>query len=230
LNNTKMISTNEGDTPLEISNRTGVSVKCLLKYNERLTSSTQAIPENSRVFLQKKRNGYRGKKKWHQVKEGQTLYHLSQLYGINQKKLRKRNRIDKGREPKVGQLVKLRGWKVSKSKAPKTMKAQDVEETDFIEDVKIDPDNKDTSKPKDETDTSSKDDEVEFLDEEIDLEETFDPYDEVLPVEEPLFHRVEKGETLYGIARYYGVPISQLRELNQLENNTLSVGQTLKIK
>ena len=40
---------------------------------------------------------------------------------------------------------------------------------------------------------------------------------------------VKKGDTLYGIAREYGVSVDELKALNHLTNNNLSVGQVLQI-
>lgn len=42
-------------------------------------------------------------------------------------------------------------------------------------------------------------------------------------------HTVSAGETLYSIARQYGVSVQQIQEWNNLENNTLSVGDQLKV-
>jgi len=215
VNNVRMLLASKGDTPLEIADRTGVDNKCIIRYNDKIDNKTQEIEENTRVFLQRKRNGYRGKKKYHQAKDGETLYAISQHYGISVKKLRKRNRIDEGREPKVGQLIKLRGWKVSKRNKPKTVKSTDVEEV--------------TPTEKDPT-TLEMEEEVFIDDINEDVEETFDPFDDDLPKEEPVYHRIEKGETLYGIARYYGIPIDQLRQWNQLESNIINPGDVLRVK
>lgn len=43
-------------------------------------------------------------------------------------------------------------------------------------------------------------------------------------------HRVEAGDTLYSLGRRYGVTVEQIRELNQLGDNTIGIGQILKIK
>lgn len=43
------------------------------------------------------------------------------------------------------------------------------------------------------------------------------------------YYIVKKGDTLYSIARTYGVPVNELKTLNNLTNNNLSVGMTLKI-
>lgn len=240
LNDAKMVLAEREDTPLEIAGRTGVAAKCIVKYNEKITSKTQAIPENSRVYLQRKRNAYRGKKKYHQVKEGETMYYISQAYGTSLKRLRKRNRIKDGYEPKVGSLIKLRGWKVSKRKAPKTIKASG-NDPEFIENTgKKNEDNKPTGNttttPTDKNTQPNNQNEVEFETgeeievEEVDTEETFDPFDEQLPEEKPVYHQVEKGDTLYGLSRRYGVTVDQIKAWNNLTYNTLSIGQRLRVK
>jgi len=43
-------------------------------------------------------------------------------------------------------------------------------------------------------------------------------------------HVVVKGDTLYGISNKYGISIEDLKELNNLRGNTISIGQTLKLK
>lgn len=43
----------------------------------------------------------------------------------------------------------------------------------------------------------------------------------------PEFHLVEKGEGLYGISKKYGISIDEIKSLNQLESEDLSIGQKL---
>ena len=47
-----------------------------------------------------------------------------------------------------------------------------------------------------------------------------------------IFHRVEKGETLYRISRNYGISVEQLQELNDMKKDDLliTVGQELIVK
>lgn len=42
-------------------------------------------------------------------------------------------------------------------------------------------------------------------------------------------HRVSQGETLYGIARLYGISVADLKQYNGLSTNTIYVGQSLAI-
>ena len=43
------------------------------------------------------------------------------------------------------------------------------------------------------------------------------------------FHVVQKGDTLYSIARRYGISVEELKRLNNLVNNTITVGQKLLV-
>jgi len=45
-----------------------------------------------------------------------------------------------------------------------------------------------------------------------------------------IFHKVKKGESIYSIAKRYGVDAKTIKEVNGLNNNNLKMGQTLKIK
>ncbi len=46
----------------------------------------------------------------------------------------------------------------------------------------------------------------------------------------PKNYKVRKGDTLYSISRRYGLTVKELKRLNRLKNNTISIGQVLKIK
>ena len=43
-------------------------------------------------------------------------------------------------------------------------------------------------------------------------------------------HKVEKGDTLYGISKRYDISVDELRRLNNLNDNVISIGQVLNIR
>ena len=99
------------ETARDISNRTGVPLTDLLVYNEDLPTG-YLIPEGQKVFLSGKKKAFRGPVDTHQVQPSETMYDISQRYGIRLEDLLKRNRMDPGEQPAVSETIKLRGGKV----------------------------------------------------------------------------------------------------------------------
>jgi peptidoglycan DL-endopeptidase LytE len=56
-----------------------------------------------------------------------------------------------------------------------------------------------------------------------------DPIGSSVPTDPALFHIVQTGETLFGIARRYGVTVGDLKTLNALTTDNLQAGQSLPI-
>lgn len=44
------------------------------------------------------------------------------------------------------------------------------------------------------------------------------------------YHLVVKGDTLYSISRKYGTSVARIKELNNLPNDTIKIGQTLRVQ
>ena len=47
--------------------------------------------------------------------------------------------------------------------------------------------------------------------------------------EQYITYTVQKGDTLYQIAKIYNTTVKEIKSLNNIINNTLSIGQKLKI-
>lgn len=109
INDVKVTHALAGETLMNIADRTNTSVNALLKYNEMLTSSSVTLPTGTRVFLQPKRSTNRGKETWHKVRSGETMYDISQRYGIRLDRLYERNRMKKETQPAIGEQIMLRG-------------------------------------------------------------------------------------------------------------------------
>ena len=55
-------------------------------------------------------------------------------------------------------------------------------------------------------------------------------YNKSSEIKEVLVYTVGKGDTLYRIAKASNLSVQELKELNNLENNNISIGQELKLK
>lgn len=111
--------TGEPITVEELARRVDLSVKRILSYNEQLNDGTQRVEVDKRVYLQPKRNSYRGRDRYHVVQENETMFDISQRYAIKLDKLLRRNRLEQGQEPAKDERIKLRGGRVSTSAIPK---------------------------------------------------------------------------------------------------------------
>ena len=77
------------------------------KYND--IGKKHFFKKGEIVYLQPKRN--RGNENWHTVRKGETLWSISQKYGIKLKSLRKKNNLEKGTHLRTGMKLSLR-WKL----------------------------------------------------------------------------------------------------------------------
>ena len=108
-----------GETPQEISDRTGIGIERILKFNEGLTKGNQKLKAGEKVYLEPKRNFYRGDKTFHRVKKGHTMYYIAQLYGVKLEKLYERNLMPPNSEPAIGEKVRVRGRTKKEADRPK---------------------------------------------------------------------------------------------------------------
>lgn len=105
-NRIQYIIVNERDTRSSIEKEFDLLPFELPRYNE-LESDFKLIPGRI-LYLQPKRDKAEPGKETHIVKEGETMYLISQQYGIKYKKLCLLNRMEEGSEPAPGQKIWLR--------------------------------------------------------------------------------------------------------------------------
>lgn len=134
-NDVRYVVAEEGESVEDIARRVDESVRNLISYNENLTTGNQAVNEGERVYLQPKRNSYRGRNKYHVVASGETMFSISQEYGVKLSKLYDRNKMNEGQEPAVNERIKLRGW--CKVKEAPRLRAVELEELPNFEDEPI---------------------------------------------------------------------------------------------
>jgi membrane-bound lytic murein transglycosylase D len=93
---------------LQLAQKYNLDLWQIYKYNDLEKTST--IKEGQRLFIKPKRR--RGPVEFHTVKSNETMYSISQLYGIKLKHLYRKNRMEKtDQEPTVGTKLWLRSKK-----------------------------------------------------------------------------------------------------------------------
>jgi membrane-bound lytic murein transglycosylase D len=145
----------------------------------------------------------------HVVKPGETLWEISQIYGIRLHSLKAKNRIYKDADLKTGMILKLQEYRKRNERIAyermsplRTGNTSNFQEAEKIAHTPPSTPISTPSPANSSIQTKTKD----------------------------INHPVKAGDTLYAISRKYQVTIDQLKEWNQLNNNNLSIGQVLIIK
>ena len=180
---------------------------------------------------------YQGKPVWHKVRPNELMVDISREYSIELQSLYARNLLEVGSEVAAGQLVKLRGGKVDKS----PMVNSDIFLSSPVPQVRsgqaffrADP----LLRPAGERPAASGALGKPVLSatagvEPLPLPAPSKPSGVSSPTltgsHPPSYHVVQKGDTLYGISRKYGVPVETLKSLNRLRSDSVLTGTVLRL-
>ena len=221
-----------GETLGALAARTGRGVRELTRYNEDLRRGS-ALRTGQRVFLQPKRNSFRGKSKHHRVGQDETLQTIADAYGLSTRALRERNGIGEEEEPRPRTRLVLRGKRrrsdvtsvvpagqryaalarrqrsaVAVSEAPPRTATRTAprRRVEVIRPAPVQRAAAPVSAP------------------------TAKPAAVVEPMPTPVRRVVvSPGDTLYAISRTHGVSVAAIREWNGLSGNVIRVGQELVV-
>lgn len=100
------IEAQEGDTYEAICADLGFKPQDLAKYNN--SDKDIVLSEGAIVYLEKKHRKAVEGYDTHVVREGETLYSISQLYGVDHRRLARRNKMRYNADVAVGVVLKLR--------------------------------------------------------------------------------------------------------------------------
>ena len=95
-----------GETLSSIAMKYDIPKSKLLEFNE--TTSEDDITEGDIVFLNKKKNKYMGAQDFYRVKEGETLYDISQQFGVKLANLTKMNNKNLFTSLREGEKIRLK--------------------------------------------------------------------------------------------------------------------------
>lgn len=105
-NGKKLIYIEKGDTYNKLAEEFGMYTGQFLRYNE--VDRDHILQIGEMVYLEKKKRKSEKKFKTHLVKQGETIWEISQLYGIRSKNLRNRNNLPDKVQVPVNTRLKLR--------------------------------------------------------------------------------------------------------------------------
>jgi len=105
-NRIEYIIVKEGDTYQSLTEELALMPFELAKYNEILRDAS--LGQGQELYLQPKRGKASVEFRYHTVEEGETMYRISQMYGIKLKKLYQKNLMQGGEEPEPGSQLSLR--------------------------------------------------------------------------------------------------------------------------
>ncbi len=112
-NRIKYINVKKGDSYASLTKELELLPWQLASYNE-ISKETQ-LKEGQELYIQPKRTKAEVNHSVHVVEKGETMYSISQMYGIKLKSLYRKNRMKIGEELEVGQVIQLRKRKAKDS-------------------------------------------------------------------------------------------------------------------
>jgi membrane-bound lytic murein transglycosylase D len=273
INEVPVIQAKPGETITALATRAGLSMSQFVKYND--LGDKHRVNAGGYYFKAKKKS--KTEQDYHKVKQGETLWQISQLYGVQIKRLKRYNHLEENTRLAAGNMI----WLNSSKPKGNTIPDEDEPAIELTEDkvfewatsavktdvVSINNEERSTERstqliqpsatPAAETHTVlagetlysiSKQHQLSVNDlkllNDIDSESDIKPgrvlkvtvneeVDETsgLPQAQASeqFHEVKLSDTLYSVARQYGVTIKDLMECNNKKDFSVSVGERLKI-
>jgi LysM repeat protein len=273
VNDVKMVLSRENETLDEIARAYRLNTMKVADYNDRGYSPGVRLRPGTRIFLQHKKDKWRGRANEHFVNEGQTMFDISQLYGIKLDKLLTRNGLNPGQEPAVGEKIYLKG-KYKKGRVvrlrdtsndpsapsgpapvvprPSTMTPNDDELLPEIggEEPKPQAPNLPPASGGTRPTTPSSPTKPSTTGSNFppanpspnppsggwnpDNQPPYQPpVPNTPPPSTPLpdgYHLVVKGDTLFNISKRYNITVARLKQLNNMSDDVVRIGQQLRVR
>jgi len=218
INGVLAIQATQSETTPALADRAGVSLANFLRYNE--IPIDHVVESGAYYFLGKKKTKSAETK--HAVKSGETLWSISQRYGVQSKRLKKLNKIEDSNTLKPGEWVYLN------TQRPIDNNALEPVEVEAVAVVAVDDDSFFAweVKPKEEIKTNVSPTQQVTTDVQIAIADSI----RITQIKDSV-HIVNKGETLYAIAKNYGVNVTDLLAWNNLDITVgIKPGQSLRVK
>lgn len=236
-----------GETFWSIARTYGITVPAILEWNELkegtpLSVGQELLIDGNKVATSKPKEVPEKKakpSKIHIVRGGETFYAIARKYGMNVNELLKLNKMDDTALLSVGRELKVVASSSAKEEKPqskpnlakKKAKTHKVEAGESFYAIarknQMSVDDLLELNGLSDSDVLSIGQELKVFGSPSKKEEK---EDSILSKEEKTnFHEVKPGETLYSIARQYNMSVDELKQLNNKTDNSLSLGEKLKV-
>ncbi len=181
---------------------------------------------------------YREVTKWHRVRRGETISQIARRYGVSVRQIKRWNKL-RSNKLRRGAKIKIVTRERVATPTPATQPADTSAAAAMTDSISMTM-STDSVAHTDSISVSSTDSGVAIIPDttivstsastEVKVSEP-KPASKPKPVAKPRMrtHRVKRGETLYAIAKKYGVTVNQIRRANNISGSNISVGQRLKI-
>lgn len=202
----------KGDTLYSIANKLGTTVSELKKENN-LTSNTLQIGEVLRIPT---KEIYEEEENIYIVKKGDSLYSIANKYNTTIDELKRINNLTSN-ILSIGQVLKLPSDKASAVENEENTISYTVQKGDSLYSIarKYDTTIDRIKKLNNLTTNLLSIGQVLLIPTDTNLETTY---------------TVQKGDSLYSIAKKYDTTVDRLKQLNNLSSNLLSIGQILIVR
>lgn len=221
INGVPAIRARKGETLEALVNRGNIGLRAFLRYNEMKMG--KQVESGQVYFLHKKKK--RAQEDLYMVKPGENLWSISQRFAVQHKSLLRFNRLEQNAKL-VGGLTLYLNTRKPAGEGVRDISAIAVlnEDDSFNWEQPISRRNDRQSALKDPTMVGDKTP--------IQVEETSQEMTTAMEDSATVnrIHEVKATDTLYSVARQYGVTIKDLLEWNDKKDFTLSVGEKLIVR
>ena len=118
INGLRAVYASGGENIQRIAISMGKNVSELLEYNEEIKSMDYILSANEIVYLERKKKNIEGESLYHTMQNGETMYSISQQYGIRLESLLTKNNLTPDALPLEGQQISL-VKQLSRSRTPR---------------------------------------------------------------------------------------------------------------
>lgn len=218
INGRDALMASPNDNIKTLAEKSGLDPETFMDYND--LTAAMGVKSGNIYYADKKRS--KSSIHYHIAQYNESLWEISQKYGVRLDKLARKNRMDKKESVTPGRLIWLR--KNRPNNQP--IEYHEVEKPKEVQVTKPAPkETRDpvviTPEPKPEPKEEPKEFETTTTDE---VKETANPSGE------RIIHVIQPGETLWSISKKYGVTVQSISEWNQLEMvSNVSPGDELTI-